>query len=384
MDEHRTPGQLIEALLKERGWSQRALAIVLGKGETSVNKIVAGKQTVDAEMALMLEEVFGVPADRFLTLQREYDLALARISLRPDPQRAARAFVFGDLPIADMVRRGWIAISDVKNVSEIEAAISRFFSVNRIEDIEIVPHAARKTETNSPITPVQLAWLYRVKEMASEMLVSRYSPENMTGVLTALRPLLLSPESARRVPRLLMEAGIRFLVVETLPGAKIDGVCFWLDDCSPVVALSFRHDRNDNFWFVLRHELEHVKRGHGKIAAMVDYDLHGERAGIGNNVPEEERQANEAAANFCVPRSQMEAFIERKAPFFSERDMIGFARSLKVHPGIVAGQLQHRTDRYERFRQHIVKLRSYVPSKCPCRWVGRHRPCWPVIGKVYE
>jgi HTH-type transcriptional regulator / antitoxin HigA len=202
MDEHRTPGQLIEALLKERGWSQRALAIVLGKGETSVNKIVAGKQTVDAEIALMLEEVFGVPADRFLTLQRKYDLALARISLRPDPQRAARALVFGDLPIADMVRRGWIAISDVKNVAEIEVAISRFFGVNRIEDIEILPHAARKTETNSPITPVQLAWLYRVKEMASEMMVPRYSPENMTEILTALRPLLLSPESARRVPRL--------------------------------------------------------------------------------------------------------------------------------------------------------------------------------------
>jgi HTH-type transcriptional regulator/antitoxin HigA len=360
MDEHRTPGQLIEALLTERGWSQRTLAIVLGKGETSMNKMVAGKQPVDAETAVMLEEVFGVGADRFLALQRDFDLALARLSVRPDPQRATRAFVFGGLPIAEMARRGWIAVGDTKNVGEVETAVSRFFGVNRLDDIEILPHAARKTETSTPVTPAQLAWLYRVKTMASEMLVPRYSPKHLNDVLAALRPLLLSPESARRVPRILMEAGIRFLVVETLPATKIDGVCFWLNDHSPVVALSLRHDRNDNFWFVLRHELEHVRLEHGKAAVIVDADLDGERAGTGDGVPEEERLANAAAADFCVPRSQIEAFIARKAPFFSERDMIGFARSLKVHPGIVAGQLQHKTERYERFRQHLAKVRSYV------------------------
>lgn len=366
MDEHRTPGQLIEGLLAERGWSQRTLAVVLGKGETSVNKMVAGKQPVDAETAVMLEEVFGTPADRFLALQRDYDLAMARLSVRPDPQRATRAFVFGGLPIADMARRGWITAGDIRKVAEVEAAVSRFFGVNRLDDIEILPHAARKTETSAPVTPAQLAWLYRVKAMASEMLVPRYSPKNLSEVLSAFRPLLLSPESTRRVPRILMEAGIRFLVVETLPGAKIDGVCFWLNDYSPVVALSLRHDRNDNFWFVLRHELEHVRREHGKSVVIVDADLDGDRAGTGDEVPEEERQANEAAADFCVPRSQIEGFIARKAPFFSERDMIGFARSLKVHPGIVAGQLQHKTGRYERFRQHLAKVRSYV---LPNAWV---------------
>lgn len=360
MDAHRTAGQLIEALLKERGWPQRTLALVLGKGETSINKMIAGKQPVDAETAVLLEEVFGVDAGRFLALQREYDLNLARLSVRPDPQRATRAFVFGGLPLADMAKRGWIVADDLKDIAAVEAAVTRFFGVNRLEDIEILPHAARKTETNAPVTPAQLAWLYRVKAMASEMLVPPYSSRALDGVLAALKPLLISPESARRVPRMLMEAGIRFLVVETLPAAKIDGVCFWLNDHSPVVALSLRHDRNDNFWFVLRHELEHVRRGHGKSAAILDADLHGERAGTGESVAEEERQANAAAADFCVPQSQMEAFIARKAPFFAERDMIGFARSLKVHPGIVAGQLQHRTGRYERFRQHLAKVRQHV------------------------
>jgi HTH-type transcriptional regulator/antitoxin HigA len=359
MEEYRTPGQLIESLLSERGWSQRTLSIVLEKGETSINKIIAGKQPVDAEMALLLEEIFSVEAEKFLTLQRDYDLKLARVSARPDPKRATRAFLFGGLPIADMAKRGWITVNDLKNLNEVEGQISKFFGVNRPEDIEFLPHAARKTETASPATPSQMAWLYRVKALASEMLVPRYFSKNLDSVFDQLKLLMASPENVRKVPRILMDAGIRFLLVETLPSAKIDGVCFWLNDHSPVIAMSIRHDRNDNFWFVLRHELEHVRREHGKTTVILD-DLDGERGGTGENLSVEEQQANDAAAQFCVPPQHMDAFIERKAPFFSERDLIGFARSINVHPGIVAGQLQRKTGRYERFRQHLVKVRNFI------------------------
>ncbi len=359
MEDYRTPGQLIEALLSEKRWSQRTLSIVLERGETSINKMIAGKQPVDAETAILLEEVFGVEAEKFLSLQREYDLKLARVAVRPDPKRATRAFLFGGLPIADMAKRGWITVSDLKNLDEVEAAISKFFGVNRAEDIEFLPHAARKTETMVPATPSQLAWLYRVKSLAAEMLVPKYSSKNLDVVFDQLRPLLISPENVRKVPRILMEAGIRYLLVETLPSAKIDGVCFWLNDHAPVIAMSARHDRNDNFWFVLRHELEHVRREHGKTVVILD-DLDGEKGGTASDLPIEEQQANEAAAQFCVPPKYMDAFIERKAPFFSERDLIGFARSINVHPGIVAGQLQHKTGRYERFRQHLVKVRSFI------------------------
>ncbi|MFX8692489.1 hypothetical protein ABTM44_18400, partial [Acinetobacter baumannii] len=72
-----------------------------------------------------------------------------------------------------------------------------------------------------------------------------------------------APEETRNVPRLLQEAGVRFVIVEGLPGSKIDGVCFWLDDKSPVIGMSLRFDRIDNFWFVLRHECAHVLHGHG-------------------------------------------------------------------------------------------------------------------------
>lgn len=360
MSEYKTPGQLIEALLEELGWSQRTLAMVIGKGDATINKIIAGKQSLDADTALLLEEVFNVPASRFLDLQKEYDLAVAKATARPDPARANRARLFGGLPIAEMAKRGWLGDANPRSVDQIESALTKFFGADTLDEIEILPHAARKTLVNTEPSPAQLAWLYRVKAMASEMIVPRYTQQALDAALHELKSLLVSAENVRKVPRILAEAGIRFVVVETLPTAKIDGVCFWLNDHSPVVGMSLRHDRNDNFWFVLRHELEHVRLGHGKDAMILDAELDGERAGTGPDVPEEERLANNAAANFVIPQAQMQAFIDRKAPLFSERDMIGFARSLGVHPGIVAGQLQHKTGRYERFRQHLAKVRSYI------------------------
>jgi HTH-type transcriptional regulator/antitoxin HigA len=175
-----------------------------------------------------------------------------------------------------------------------------------------------------------------------------------------LRPLLNSAEAARKVPKILAESGVRFVIVESLPSAKIDGVCFWLDERSPVIGMTLRFDRIDNFWFVLRHEIEHVIRKHGQSAAMLDISLEGERAGTGASLPEEERVANEAAAEFCVPQKQLKHFIQVKSPFFAERDIRGFAATYKIHPGLVAGQLQHKTERYDLFRNHLVKIRSVV------------------------
>jgi HTH-type transcriptional regulator/antitoxin HigA len=360
MSEHVKPGQLIAELLEARGWTQRTLAIVLEKDETTINKIVAGRGAVTTETALALEDVFGVPADRFLELQRKYDLAVARIGNRPDKGRATRAALFGDLPITAMVKRGWIGATDPQNLKAVEAGLIKFFGVSSTDDIEILPHAARKTMVNTDPTPAQLAWLYRVKAIAEELLVPKFAVAKLEAALPKLHELTVAPEEARKVPRVLAECGIRFVIVESLPSAKIDGVCFWLDDQSPVVGLSMRHDRIDNFWFVLRHELEHVRLGHGREAMILDTDLEGERAGTGVDVPEEERLANAAAQEFCVPSKKMDDFIARKAPFFSERDMMGFSKLLGVHPGLVAGQLQHRTNRYDRFRQHLANIRSHV------------------------
>lgn len=359
-EDYKTPGQLIQALLEDKGWTQRVLGIVLDVDGSTINKMASDTRPVDAPMALALGELFDVPAERFLDLQKSYDLAKARITVRSDPERAMRATLFGELPITEMIKRGWLRAESVRNVSEVENELARFFGVQFSNEIELLPHAAKKTMVNTEPTPAQLAWLYRVKVIANEMLVARYTPQSGRIAVEKLSSLLSAPEETRKVPRILAESGIRFVIAESLSSAKIDGVCMWLNDTSPVIGMTLRHDRIDNFWFVLRHELEHVLRQHGKTSIMLDAELEGEKAGTGVTVSEDERIANVAAANFCVPQDKMDGFILRKSPFFAERDIMGFARTLNIHSGLIAGQLQHKTGRYDLFRKHLVKIRSFI------------------------
>ena len=369
IEDYKTPGQFIDGLLKSRGWNQKILSIISSISQPTINKIITGKKKVDADLAIIFGEVFNEDPEAFLDLQKTYDLAKARITSRPDPNRERRAYLFGDLPIGEMIRRSWLEIDDERNVRQVEIALAKFFGVSSAEEIEFLPHAAKRTAVSTVATPVQLAWIYRVKEIASEMLVAKYTPASARNAVKRLSSLLLSAEEARKVPRILAESGIRFVIVESLASAKIDGVCFWLNDASPVIGLSLRYDRIDNFWFVLRHELEHVLCRHGLSSAMLDAELEGERAGTGHNVMEEERVANEAASDFCVPTKALERFIARKDPFFNTRDILGFANSQQIHPGLVAGQLQHCTGRYDRFRNHLVKIRHIVsPSAIVDGW----------------
>ncbi|MHB1098599.1 MAG: ImmA/IrrE family metallo-endopeptidase [Burkholderiales bacterium] len=359
-EQYRTPGQLIAALLEQRGWTNRVLAVVLEADETGVSKMIADKKAVTPEIAISLEEVFEVKAERFLALQRDYDLAKARLVARPNPKRATRAHLFGGLPVAEMIKRGWLNVSDVRDMPAVEKSLSEFFGVNSVEEIEIMPHAAKRTAVSADATPVQLAWLYRVKQIAAEMIAPKYSRASGMRAVELLKPLMSAAEEARKVPRVLAECGIRFVIVESLPSAKIDGVCFWLNENSPVIGISMRFDRIDNFWFVLRHELEHVLQEHGKNEIVIDSELEGAKVATDQSVSEDERVANVAASEFCAPRKTIDSFIARKAPMFADRDILGVAATLKVHPGLVAGQLRFRTGQYNRFTTHLVKIRSIV------------------------
>ncbi len=287
-------------------------------------------------------------------------------SRRIDPERAMRARVFGDFPVSEMIKRGWLDADNIRDVAKVEAALLKFFNVPTLEDIQAPEHSAKKTGNDPDPTPPQLAWLHRVQVIASDMIVGRYSATALRDAIGKMSNLLSAPEEARKVPRILAESGVRYVIVESLTSAKIDGVAFWLNDASPVIGMTLRHDRIDNFWFVLRHEIEHILRRHGK---KLDVELEGAKAGTGPDIPKDESEANTAAEEFCVPRARLESFIARKAPFFAERDILGFANTLKIHPGLVAGQLQHKTLRFDRFRNHLVKIRSAVaPSAMVDGW----------------
>ena len=348
------PGFYIREELEARDWTQRDLAYILGTPEQAVNMIISGKRNISPEMAKAMGDAFGVSPDLFANLQRAYDMARAR---SPDPSVSRRARLQSAYPVREMIKRGWLQDTDA---AMLEMQMARFFGVANANDIPHMEHAARKSTHYDETPPVQLAWLFRVRQIARSMVVVKYSEKALRDALSRLRSLLVDPEEARNVPRILAECGVRMVIVECLPNAKIDGVCFWLDKNSPVIGLSIRFDRVDNFWFVLRHEIEHVLRRDGQVKEVIDEIV--DSAKDDRNLSEEEIAANSAAADFCVPKAEIESFVARKAPFFAERDVLGFARRISVHPGLVVGQIRKRTGRWDLFSRHLVKIRSFVLS----------------------
>ena len=183
-----------------------------------------------------------------------------------------------------------------------------------------------------------------------------YNESKLKSALSKLKSILIAPEEIRQVPKILSDAGVRFVIVEFLSGAKIDGAAFWLDD-APVIAMSLRFDRVNNFWFVLRHEIEHILRNDGTI---IDVEL---TEAIERKTPVsiQEERANMEAGDFLVPRHELESFIQRVRPLYSEKRILLFAKRIAVHPELVVGQLQHRNEvPYTHFHKHLVKIREIV------------------------
>lgn len=347
------PGEYVREELEARGWSQRDLAYILGVPEQAINMITSGKRGISPEMAKALGTAFDVSAGYFANLQQAYEMVNARA---PDPAVSRRAALQATFPVREMIRRGWLNDSDI---GMLETQIMRFFRKGSLADVPYLAHAAKKADY-SETNPLQLAWLFRVRQLAGEMIVQPYSEKKLVSLAKDLPRYMLDPEEVRHVPRLLSECGVRFVVVETLPKANIDGVCFWIDDSSPVVGMTTRHDRIDNFWFVLRHEIEHVLNGDGRgelNAATVDVDL---ETASETELPAEEVRANRAAQAACVPIDELESFYVRKFPYIAEKDVIAFSRRIQRHPGVVVGQLQRKMDRYNWLARHKVKVRQHL------------------------
>lgn len=348
---HQTPGEFVRAALEAKGWTQTDLAYALGTTTASVNQILSNKRGISGNMARALGVALDRLPEEFARVQAEWDV---RHADAPEPIVAARSKVLTQYPLREMVKRGWIDPDHGKG--SLEDQVCGFFGVESIDDIPHLTHSAKKTSyTNVP--PTQLAWLFRVRQIASEMPTVPYDRQKLERVVEMLSDLRSDPKAVRHVPRLLSEAGVRFVVVEGLPGGKIHGVCFWLNESAPVIGLSLRFDRIDNFWFVLRHECAHVLHGHGRDTAIVDADL--DFSGT-TALNDEEQIANSEAAEFCIPSDKIRSFYMRKRPFFADVEVMAFAKRMNVHPGLVVGQLQRMIDRYDFLRKHLVAVREHL------------------------
>ncbi len=348
------PGETIRVKLEERGWGQADLAKILDRPLPTVNEIIQGKRAIMPEMAIALGHAFGNGAMEWMTLESQYRISLL---VQTDTDTKKRAKLFSLAPVKDMQRRGWI--TSVDSLDVLEAEICRFFEKKSVDDPDQnILAAARKSDQTGDFTTAQNAWLTRASQLAKLATARPFVRARLEAQLPEIKALASSPEKARSVPLALAELGVRLVIVEALPKTRIDGAAFWIDEHSPVIAMTVRYDRIDYFWFTLAHELAHI--------------LHGDHQSIDSNLVGEHREtssvqmevlADEFAANFLVSSKDLKSFILRVHPFYSKDHITQFAKRMKVHPGIVTGQLQNqRKIGFKVNREMLVKIREFILS----------------------
>jgi len=363
------PGELIRDEIEARGWTQAEFAEVLGRPGRLVSELIAGKRGITPETAKALGEAFGTGAQFWMNLEAAYQLS--RVKIDATNAVARRSRLYACAPVKEMIRRNWI--KPTENIDVLETSFCDFFDKRSVDaKASMLAHAARKSSSYEEVTASELAWLYRVRQIAETMTVRPFSEISFSAALGKLKTLFRDAKGVKSIPSILADAGVRFLIVEALPSTRIDGVCLWLNQESPVIALSLRFDRIDAFWFTLLHECAHVKQKDGLHGeTIVDVDLVSEDDEPVINKPEKERRADEFAAEFIIPAKELRGFIVRVKPLFSKVRIQGLAARLNVHPGLVVGQLQHkRVIPYSHSREMLVKVRTILIENAPTDGFG--------------
>ena len=350
------PGEHLRDRLTQRGWTQDELALVTGRSRQQINDIIAGRRGITPEMAVALSAAFGTSPDYWLAMDSAHRLSEVTEAKEPIVERAR---LFDIAPIRDMQKRGWLP--ETKSTDELTEHLKAFFGVSSLDDDSLRTHVAmRRTQTEESLTPSQRAWCFRVRQMARLCLVADFRADNLDSCKRQLRKLAAYPQEAHKVSQCLADFGIRFVVVEPLAGTKVDGVAMWLDHSSPAIGMSLRYHRIDSFWHTLCHELSHVMHCD---EAPLDSDLTDEMEGVTIVKSEMEQRADKEAADTLVPLQELQSFILRVGPLYSKDRIVRFAHRIKIHPGIIVGQLQHRGEiGYRANREMLAKIRDYITS----------------------
>ena len=336
------PVAAIEFRMEQADLSPRDLIPFIGS-RAKVSEILSGKRAITMSMARALHEHLGIPADVLLrSPDNTRDQPLRKLDWRRFPLRA-------------MAKRGWIP--DAPDM----AARAEELVGTLIERAGGGPVAAaalyRKTDTlraNAKTDPYALkAWCWQVLATANrDRPHGNYTAGTVTlGFLKQVARLSSSKEGPKQAKEFLDGNGIPLVIVEHLPRTYLDGAALRLGDGRPVVALTLRYDRLDNFWFCLLHELAHVGRhmdnndGH----AFVD-DLTLRSLNEGQQDPRE-AQADEWAEEALVPRTAWETSTVREHP--TPMAVLELAQALHVHPAIVAGRVRYERRNYRLLSQFV-------------------------------
>ena len=178
-------------------------------------------------------------------------------------------------------------------------------------------------------------WLTRVRKRAAAdaALRGRFRAGDLTeDLIRYVVRLSWMDKGPRLAMEFLAERGIAVVIEPAPPTTRIDGAALVGHGGAPVIALTLRQDRLDQFWSTLVHELVHAWKHLGREhdQAIVDEDI--ETFG-GDGI---EREAHDLTAELLIPRAVWARSAAAQNP--TEETIRALAAELQISPAIVAGR----------------------------------------------
>jgi HTH-type transcriptional regulator/antitoxin HigA len=331
------PNILIRARIAH-GLSQRDLAELVGIKEQQIQRYEA-------------EEYASASLHRLSEIAEALRLNITEIAeLKTKPSTteivSAGGLDWNKFPVKEMYRRQWFE-GFSGSLSEALAGADTLVSdfVKRVIRTPARALHRKQVRVGSIVDDYALlAWECRILWLASKAeLGHRYED----GLIDFQWVAELARESRKDNGPLcakekLAEAGIALVVEPHLVNTYLDGAAL-LHDKGPVIGLTLRYDRLDNFWFVLFHELFHIIKHlrKGKLEGIFD-DL--DNISTDTLTKKREDEANYLAGEALIPEGKWDYELAR---YIRTREaVIETAKNLNIHPAIVAGRIRREANNY--------------------------------------
>jgi HTH-type transcriptional regulator / antitoxin HigA len=244
--------------------------------------------------------------------------------------------------VKEVYKRGWFAgfqgtLSEA--VDNSEGLVSDFIKNTPVRQVRAVARQRLRVGSKADANAM-FAWQCRILQRADRIKVGKaFSLKVITEKwLSKLVRLSSKPDSPVLARKYLAGFGIKLVVEAHLPQTYLDGAAFLLPDGTPVIGMTLRYDRLDNFWFVLIHELVHVWKhlAKGAIEHIFD-DL--------DAPPDElEQEADAIAGAIFIDDDKWETSIARYV--HTEGAVNGLAEDLGISPAIIAGRIRNETQNF--------------------------------------
>lgn len=339
----------IDAILfrmNEKGLKQADLVQYFGTS-SRVSEVLNRKRPLTVQMIRALTIGLGISAD-----------TLVGASLS-DPPVAKGSVDWSKFPIKEMARRGWIENVGKVAKDSVEDLVKGFISD---AGLQFGAASFRKTfygEAETPTSRYALyAWLARVIQKARDKkgsLVEYDADALSASYLKELAQLSRFDAGPSFAIEQLEKSGIAVVIEPALKGTLLDGAALKDADGTPIIGLTLRYDRLDNFWYTLLHEVAHVwKHVSDGDAFLDDLDASSE--------DRREAEANRLAREAFIPRVQWRRSEAYTSP--SKESIEKFAKELKISPAIIAGRLRKESGNYGLFSDLVGQnqVRKLFPS----------------------